>query len=404
MYPTRTLAATWRMVFSAVAGGPPRRPREVGHDPRGHGLLQRSEQLRRGTAGQRAEALQVELPPQDRGQGEHLGRVTAEVGQASADHLADAFGDGGRPLHRGGRADPPLAGQEAHDLDHEERVSLRLLVHGGDQPAGRARAGGELDEPGHVVPVEPSEVQPAGHGGPAQLGQGDAQRVVPFQGHVPEAPDHQEPRLGDLPGQEPQQQQRGRIGGVQVVEHEDQRFARRRGDQEPGGDVEETEPRGLGVQRGGSGRFGSMSRSSEMIWATSAAPAPSSRSNLSGSRPRIRARIDWTHGQYAGAPPASQQRPHSTRAPRSRAIDPSSSASLLFPIPGSPASRNRRPSPARAASSPSTRAVSSASRPTKTEAPDGPGAAEAKPPWTGFPGVRRMARSSASIRNRRFDR
>ena len=42
-----------------------------------------------------------------------------------------------------------------------------------------------------------------------------------------------------------------------------------------------------------------------------------------GSAVRSTARSTWTQGQYAGAPPASQQRPQKVRMPRSRASDQS---------------------------------------------------------------------------------
>ena len=70
----------------------------------------------------------------------------------------------------------------------------------------------------------------------------------------------------------------------------------------------------------------------------------------------------------AGAPPASQHRPHATVKPRSRARAAASYARRLFPIPGSPASKNNRPVPQAAASSPASSSPSSPSRPTSTGA------------------------------------
>src|SRR5262249_10262023 len=53
----------------------------------------------------------------------------------------------------------------------------------------------------------------------------------------------------------------------------------------------------------------------------------------SASVPVRQARMTWIHGQYTGAPPPSQYRPHATRTPRAIAKRPNSSASLVFPIP-----------------------------------------------------------------------
>jgi hypothetical protein len=69
-----------------------------------------------------------------------------------------------------------------------------------------------------------------------------------------------------------------------------------------------------------------------------------------------------------------------------------------LPIPGSPARRNRRPLPARAASSPSARAPSSGSRPTNTGAPARPEGVASSP---GLRGSRDMtSRLGRSVPNR----
>ena len=88
------------------------------------------------------------------------------------------------------------------------------------------------------------------------------------------------------------------------------------------------------------------------------------RLTTSGAVARRYVRSAWTHGQYGGAPASSQTRPHRTRWPRSRAIDASSSANRLLPIPGSPPSRTRRPRPDAASASASRSSSSSRSRPT----------------------------------------
>jgi hypothetical protein len=85
-------------------------------------------------------------------------------------------------------------------------------------------------------------------------------------------------------------------------------------------------------------------------------------SRMSGSTPSERS--TWRHGQYAGAPSASTQRPHATAVPPARATPASSWASRVLPIPGSPTQRTSRPAPSRAASSHARNASSSRRRPT----------------------------------------
>ena len=126
-----------------------------------------------------------------------------------------------------------------------------------------------------------------------------------------------------------------------------------------------------GSMEGAGGRSGKSSLSSGSIWAMSAAPGASSSRIRSLSPSRICARRAWTHGQYAGAPPASQQRPQRTFAPRAWASDVGSSASLVLPIPGSPAIKNTDMRPARAPSNAVRNSASSRSRPTNDSAGGG---------------------------------
>lgn len=58
-----------------------------------------------------------------------------------------------------------------------------------------------------------------------------------------------------------------------------------------------------------------------------------------------RERSTWIHGQYAGAPSSSTHRPHAILDPRDLAWPQASSASLILPIPGSPARSARPPRP-----------------------------------------------------------
>ena len=113
---------------------------------------------------------------------------------------------------------------------------------------------------------------------------------------------------------------------------------------------------------GSAGSPGNRCRSSGTSAATETAAGPSSSASADGSRSMSNGRSTSIHGQYAGAPPASQQRPHITRA-LSPTRAHSSSASLVLPMPGSPTSRNNRPRPSRASPSAASRAASSASRP-----------------------------------------
>ena len=128
----------------------------------------------------------------------------------------------------------------------------------------------------HLALAQPAEREAAGDRLARDLGERLRQRSSRDRVDVAVGAEQQHVRRAELAGEEPQQQQRRRVGRVQVVEHEHERPAlarrsggtrrsRRRGGSAPPSDS----------SAGGSGRSGKRSRSSGTIWARSAAPAPS---------------------------------------------------------------------------------------------------------------------------------
>ena len=185
--------------------------------------------------------------------------------------------------------------------------------------------------------------------------------------------DEQQRASGKLARDELEQEQRSLVRPVQVVQDEHERPGATRSLQEARDRVEEAKAGllGIGASRRDSAASGSCWRTSGTSSATSAAPAPSSARSCSGPRSRTQERSACTHGQYGGAPPASQQRPQSTSAPLS--TRPGSPAPLRDGSCRCPA-RRRRPGAARgrrALPSAPRSAASSRSRPTKTSRPAG---------------------------------
>src|SRR5271166_5702579 len=76
--------------------------------------------------------------------------VTSARPQPPADRRAYRGRDRQRQRATGRRHRLPLGRQEAHELSHEEGVSLRLLVDGRHQRGGRVPARDGFDEPGHL--------------------------------------------------------------------------------------------------------------------------------------------------------------------------------------------------------------------------------------------------------------
>ena len=117
---------------------------------------------------------------------------------------------------------------------------------------------------------------------------------------------------------------------------------------------------------GGAGsQPGTRSRISGTISASAAASRAATRCTVSLSAPASQACTICCHGQYAGAPGSSLQRPQNTVMPRASACSARRSAVCVLPMPGSPASAAVPPAAARARVSKASRTASSRWRPTK---------------------------------------
>ena len=168
---------------------------------------------------------------------------------------ADGRSHPGRPAGSGSRSGvPPFEqcsrAEHARHLAEEERVALGAPVERGHQAVGGCDAGVQLDEAadgrlGKALQREASRVMFAG-----ELEDGGGQRMIaPDLGLAVGADDH-EARPLELAADELEQQQRGGVGGVQVVEHEEERPGTRGVPQERGHRVEQAEARSVGAQCG----------------------------------------------------------------------------------------------------------------------------------------------------------
>ena len=180
-------------------------------------------------------------------------------GEAAADRVAHAVGQRQRALGGGAVVQAPLRGEQLDELVDEERVAGARLVDrrdelrrdrlglaGAAQPAG-AR-GGELAD---LVAAEALQRQPGGRAREAAERGGELGARVRLG--VAVGGDRQQRDVGQRARDELERQQRGGIGPVQVVEHDDERLALGGGGQQRGERVEEPEARLVGVQLGGAG-------------------------------------------------------------------------------------------------------------------------------------------------------
>ena len=194
----------------------PRRPGDVAHEPRSHRLVERLEQRVISGAAHRREHAAREFATEDGCELEHAVALGREVRQAPGDHVPDALRDRDLALES-------LDGDQPHRLGDEERVSVGLFVQRGDQ-LGRAEAGrGELDVFGHRALAPPGERQATRDGLTRELCQGLLQRCAWERVDVPQRAEHEQSAVAELTGDELKEEQRRRVGGMEVVEGEEKR-------------------------------------------------------------------------------------------------------------------------------------------------------------------------------------
>jgi hypothetical protein len=142
----------------------------------------------------------------------------------------------------------------AGELDDEERVAARPVVHRRGQRAVAGRAELDGQQRGDVVGVQAGQPQAGGRRLPGQPGQavGDLGRQLLADGARGDH-DH-DGGAGEVPGQQSEQLHRRRVGPLQVVEHHQHR--RRAGRRpQPGAQVlEQPEARGVRVVVGAAGK------------------------------------------------------------------------------------------------------------------------------------------------------
>jgi len=235
---------------------PSEHARDGSEQPGFDGTIDGVEQLVGVHPAQPPERFGRELGAQNRGQRKRpLGSVV-EMADPTTDHGSDALRH--RHPERGwieGLAELPLGCEESHGLPEEERVPLRLPAKGGDEHCGRRRPEGRTQESGDIVLVQAFEVDAPGRGFAGELRGRAHQRMLGRELDVAVRPDDQQARIRDLVGEEPQQEEGWRVGGMQVFQHQDERAAACRIQQERRRRVEQLEPRRVGVDGGGRGEL-----------------------------------------------------------------------------------------------------------------------------------------------------
>jgi hypothetical protein len=234
------------IVREAVAADrAPCRDQQAGAD----GLLDELEgTLRRGIADP-SEDVDAELRPQHGTRGQRLDRRRIEVTEAPGDDITYAGRDGKVQLAGSDVVEAALGDQESHRFADEERVSAGLAAHRGDQLRAGDEPGGLLDEPTDRIFAEAAEYQHPGRRLAAELGECPPQRMIVGELDIAIGPHHEDRGIAQLAREEAKEKQRWRVGGLEIVEDDDERRALPRVPQERRRRVEQLEAGRLRLDR-----------------------------------------------------------------------------------------------------------------------------------------------------------
>jgi hypothetical protein len=190
---------------------------DVGYDARVDGFIERVEQLP-GLASRHArEHRHVELVTDHRRVHEHRAAILRKASQASAHRVAQARGDLRTTTRRSVRR--LFGGDHLRHLGDKQRVPAGVGVDRSDQPLARLPADRPRDHHRYRLFADAAQGHPN-----LRVGReiGDQLLLLRAAIVVSRERDDQNGPRGELARDKAQQQQRGLVGRVQVIEHEQQ--------------------------------------------------------------------------------------------------------------------------------------------------------------------------------------
>src|SRR5262245_47230387 len=216
---------------------------------RRHSLIEHVEQLVRLKLAQPRERIEPELAAEHGSEREHGHALVGQTPQPPSDHLAYTL----RNAQRQERAEidvgfqASLSGKQMHDLADEERIAFSLCVDRRDQLFWGLRPYADLDVARDVRGGQAADLDAMRHRLPRELCERRSQRIAYRRVDVAVRADDEYSTAAQLTRDESQQQQRGFVRGVQVVEDQHERTSGRRVLQEAGRGVEEPDAGSLGL-------------------------------------------------------------------------------------------------------------------------------------------------------------
>ena len=202
---------------------------------------------------------EVEVPADDRGHRQRPFGLLAQVGHPLGHHLADAGGepdlvevDRQAPDAVVALGEDPFLGQVKDHLDDEEGVPPGLPSQGvgqGHTVVGQRVAGGRFHEADDLEVLETDQGETLDCRFAVEPGQKRCQRMGAGQVAVPEGADHGQRHGLRRMGQLPEELEAGRVGPVQIVEHDEKRGLRRGRGQKAHHGLHDHEALGVGLGR-----------------------------------------------------------------------------------------------------------------------------------------------------------
>ncbi len=353
---------------------------------------QPARQLGLDLGGRPGEAGAVHRPLRRRQQSQHAAAFGRPAGEAGRDEVGERPGE---------RRALELAARRDQLLD-DERRPRRALGHQDDDRGRRTLPVDPLDQPGDLATREGREVHPDGRP-QARLDDREvlAQRMLPGEPVGLVGQDERDPLVARDAGHERRERAGRRVGGVQVLEHED--------DRPLGGDPAQPAEQGLQGARLAALGVGEVAGARARPRARHARPCPAGPAGSGGRRGPAARRPPSSGRSASSGPSASSTAAHGgstgpLACPRStsggsrarrRSGRAASSTKRVTPIPAPPPTITVVAGPVADAATASTTRASSGSRPMNRRLTTRPGMGGIVGSRSGVAACRRIARRAA---------
>ena len=217
-------------------------------DVRGDRLVEQQHELARGALLERCDQVEGDFDADHRSAGKQLPARVAQAGKPSADDGLHALGDPkGLACAVGRPAKASFIGEQPDEFADEQRIPLGLAMDRLGETVGRTLRGGKLDVARHLMHGQSRRIEALRGRHAGDFGEQADPWVSGGQLTLAIDGQHHDAGVGQVHGHEPEQQQRRLVGGVEVVEDQDDGTVARRVPQQARERVEQLEAGAIGV-------------------------------------------------------------------------------------------------------------------------------------------------------------